>query len=212
MWRSEGEREWEDLELPVLWRLLSGISPWRLWPKNMKYCWIKIITILNITPMIYSFFYMLKHPHLFNISFFSKAAVLLPKGWEAAQRGDRRRALATTALSGGLTVNVIVVTVQVVVTRRAKQRPWWGQGAGCQTSTVGVGGGLPERHWGGKETQTDGKADTSRMTNQQRALKKNSYDSENLFTLCYQVVLITAGSKSEQKQTARRFYRIFWKQ
>lgn len=67
---------------------------------------------------------MLKPSHLFNMSYFSKAAVLLPEGWEAAQRGDRRRALTTTALSGGLTVNVIVVTVQVVVTRRAEQGPW----------------------------------------------------------------------------------------
>lgn len=36
MWWSEGDLEWEDLELPVLWRLLSGSSPWRLWHRTRR--------------------------------------------------------------------------------------------------------------------------------------------------------------------------------
>lgn len=54
--------------------------------------------------------------------------------------------LTATHLSGALSVDVIVVPIQVVVTRRAKQGTWRGMGARDHTSTVGVGGGLPERH------------------------------------------------------------------
>lgn len=54
--------------------------------------------------------------------------------------------LTATDLSGGLTVDVIVVPIQVVVTSRAEQGTWRGQGARHRTSAVGVGGGLPERH------------------------------------------------------------------
>lgn len=54
--------------------------------------------------------------------------------------------LSATGFSGGLNVNVIVVPVQVVVTRGTEQGTWRGQGARNHTAPVGVGGGLPERH------------------------------------------------------------------
>lgn len=81
-------------------------------------------------------------PHL------SKAAVLLllSKGRQAAQGGDGGVTTAAAGLSGGrLAVDAVVVPVQVVVTRRAEQGAWRGQGAG-RAPAVGVGGGLPERH------------------------------------------------------------------
>lgn len=79
-------------------------------------------------------------------SYLSKAAVLLPKSWQTAQRGDRGVTLTAANFSGGLTVDVIMVPIQIVVTRRAEQGTWRRQGARHHTSTVGVGGGLPERH------------------------------------------------------------------
>lgn len=72
--------------------------------------------------------------------------LLLPESWQAAQRRDGGVTLAAADFSGDLTVDVIVVSVQVVVTSRAEQGAWRGHGAGHHTSTVGVGGGLPERH------------------------------------------------------------------
>lgn len=51
------------------------------------------------------------------LSHLSEAAVLLPKRWQAAQRGDRGVTPAATGLSGGLAVDVVMVPVQVVVTR-----------------------------------------------------------------------------------------------
>lgn len=72
--------------------------------------------------------------------------MLLAKSWQTAQRGDRGVTLTATNFSGGLTVDVIMVPIQVIVTRRAEQGAWRGQGSRHRTSTVGVGGGLPERH------------------------------------------------------------------
>lgn len=54
--------------------------------------------------------------------------------------------LTATNFSGGLTVDVIMVPIQVIVACRAEQGTWRGQGSRHRTSTVGVGGGLPERH------------------------------------------------------------------
>lgn len=51
-------------------------------------------------------------PHL------SEAAVLLPKRWQATQGGDGGVTSAAAGFSGGgLAVDVVVVPVQVVVTR-----------------------------------------------------------------------------------------------
>lgn len=185
MWCSEGEREWEDLELPVLWRLLSGISPWRLWHRaeQVSYARIKLcnhLCVINGPKITKETIYKMRlctfFPYLFCLlwiscyicthtdttelqldtlkapSYLSKTTVLLPKSWQTAQWGDRGVALTATNFSGGLTVDVIVVPVQVVVTSRAEQRTWRGQGARRRTSTVGVGGGLPERHWEERET------------------------------------------------------------
>ena len=80
-------------------------------------------------------------------SYLSEAAVLLPESWQTAQWGDRGVTLAAADFSGGLTVDVIVVAVQIVVTGGSEQGAWRGQGASNHTSTVGVGGGLPERYW-----------------------------------------------------------------
>lgn len=203
MWCSEGEREWEDLELPVLWRLLSGISPWRLWHRAEKetsiICTCKTLYIFCVRTAGYgdnwkslkirgndhfcvtynqkyketvrsncvalsTLNFMLKCAHInqkfrhptasLASSYLSKAAVLLPKSWQTAQWGDRGMTLTATDFSGGLTVDVIVVPIQVVVTSRAEQGTWWGQGARHCTSTVGVGGGLPERHWEDEETNS----------------------------------------------------------
>lgn len=51
------------------------------------------------------------------LSHLSKAAVLLPKRWQATQGGDGGVTPAATGLSGGLAVDVVVVPVQVVVAR-----------------------------------------------------------------------------------------------
>lgn len=76
----------------------------------------------------------------------SKAAVLLPESRQAAQGWNRGVTLTATGFSRGLTAVVIVVPVQVVVTRRAQQGARRGQGAGRHASVAGVGGGLSERH------------------------------------------------------------------
>lgn len=182
MWCSDGEREWEDLELPVLWRLLSGISPWRLWeqkkrqvictcklcayqlcvtygPKSLWY-YVKLTFTFFMSLVLLTLNFMLKcastfkrtHTASLAPAYLSKAAVLLPKSWQTAQWGDRGVTLAATNFSGGLTVDVIMVPIQVVVTRRAEQGTWRGKGARHRTSTVSVGGGLPKRHWEEKET------------------------------------------------------------
>lgn len=51
------------------------------------------------------------------LSHLSEAAVLLPKRWQATQGGDGGVTPAAAGLSGGLAVDVVVVPVQVVVTR-----------------------------------------------------------------------------------------------
>lgn len=56
-----------------------------------------------------------EHCQLF-LAHLSKAAVLLPKCWQATQGGDRGVTPAATGLSGGLAVDVVMVPVQVVVT------------------------------------------------------------------------------------------------
>lgn len=81
----------------------------------------------------------------------SEAAVLLPESRQAAQGWNRGVTLTATGFSRGLTAVVIVVPVQVVVTRRAQQGARRGQGAGRHASVAGVGGGLSERHWGERE-------------------------------------------------------------
>lgn len=55
--------------------------------------------------------------------------------------------LPTPDLSRGRAVDVLVISVQVVVAGGAEQGSRRGQGARDHTSAVGVGGGLPERHW-----------------------------------------------------------------
>lgn len=90
---------------------------------------------------------MLTFLHLSKVFYLSEAAVQLPKRWETAQWGDRGVTLAAAGFSLRLRMDVIMVAVQVVVTRRAEQRARWGQGASCHSSAVGVRGSLPERHW-----------------------------------------------------------------
>lgn len=74
--------------------------------------------------------------------------MLLAQSWQAAQRGDGGVTLPTPDLSRGRAVDVLVISVQVVVAGGAEQGSRRGQGARDHTSAVGVGGGLPERHWG----------------------------------------------------------------
>lgn len=75
--------------------------------------------------------------------------MLLAQGRQAAQRRDRGVTLAAADLSGGLAVDVVVVSVQVVVAGGAEQGARRGQRAGRRAAPVGVRGGLPERHWRG---------------------------------------------------------------
>lgn len=73
--------------------------------------------------------------------------MLLAQSRQAAQRGDGGVTLPTSDLSRGRAVDVLVISIQVVVAGGAEQGPRRGQGARDHTSAVGVGGGLPERHW-----------------------------------------------------------------
>lgn len=74
--------------------------------------------------------------------------MLLAQSWQAAQRGNGGVTLPTSDLSRGRAVDVLVISVQVVVAGGAEQGSRRGQGARDHTAAVGVGGGLPERHWG----------------------------------------------------------------
>lgn len=75
--------------------------------------------------------------------------MLLAQSRQAAQRGDGGVTLPASDLSGGRAVDVVLISIQIVVAGGAEQGSRRGQRARDHTSAVGVGGGLPERHWGG---------------------------------------------------------------
>ena len=66
---------------------------------------------------------------------------------EASQRGDRRLTLSTVTLPQALPQTVNALPVEVVVASGAQKGAGRGQSSHQHTSTVSVGGGLPERHW-----------------------------------------------------------------